>query len=156
MDAANLRPRAEYLRQLPTLATETATQGSESLQEYARQVGVDYLLELKLETATHRYWLCTKGAERPGAFPKNWVVGYVTMDPLEPDENGERDQLAYGPDDVDWLQGLDYFNYLLSERNRLQESVEQNLSWETDKEVETVENEIQAVSDVLRSNRPRS
>jgi hypothetical protein len=107
--AERIRPRAADLAQLPTLDVMTPDQGvSEDARDYARAVGIDFRLELKLERPDCRYWLCTQGRQpQPGerllSGPlASWTVGYVIAEPLVPDEHGEYEMFAYGPDDVGW------------------------------------------------------
>src|SRR5262245_18186826 len=102
MSAVN-RPRAENLRQLPTLAVQTPDSPtvSENARALAKRYGISYVLELKLETPQARYWFCTKGLPAPGTasaeqqiradmhFPESWIEGYVTMDLKEPNEDGD-------------------------------------------------------------------
>src|SRR5690242_11461943 len=88
--AGHIRPRVDYLRQLPTLKKMTPEQGSEDLQEFSRREAVDFVWELKLITPEVRYWLCSKGlAEpRPG-IGEEWVVGWVTPEYLVSGGTGE-------------------------------------------------------------------
>src|SRR5262245_8841096 len=106
--AKDIRPSADHLRQLPTLAVETPADWSQAVQEYAKELGIAFRLELKLVTDRVKYWLCTQGAEKPGDCPDCWVVGYVMMESTEPDEHGEYLRGACGPNDVKRLQWADY------------------------------------------------
>jgi len=68
-----VRPRAQYLRQLPTLARQTAEQLPPRLREAAGGKGLAVGLELKLETPGARYWLCTQGLPEPSpGVPAAW------------------------------------------------------------------------------------
>jgi hypothetical protein len=133
--ASKIRPRADYLRQLPTLDTQTPDSPNvpEDLRALARRHGVDYALELKLETPTARYWLCTRGLSAPRTvpaaeaggplpvqLPDGWVEGYVTVEPVPPPAGGLRDCWAYGPEQTPWLQGMDYLDLLREECSRLE------------------------------------
>src|SRR5437879_6530990 len=93
-----VRPRAQYLRQMPTLARQTADQGPPRVQELAGGKGVEFVLELKLQTPAARYWLCAQGLPeaRPGV-PKGWVVDYITPEYRRPDGSWQMDEAgAYG------------------------------------------------------------
>jgi hypothetical protein len=140
-----IRPRAEHLRQLPTLAVETPEQGTEDVRESAKELGIDFRLELKLVTDHYKYWLCTQGAESLEHGPDSWIVGYVTMECLEPDEEGEYGCYAYGPDNVNWLQGLDYYHALTAESERLQEQYKKDPTDELERKIESTREEIDAV-----------
>jgi hypothetical protein len=156
--AERIRPRAAYLAQLPTLDVMTPDRGvSEGLRDLARQWGIDFRLELKLVRPGCRYWLCTQGrqpepGERrpPAVLIAGWTVGYVTADSLVPNEHGECEMLAYGPDDVGWLQGLDYFQALAEDLTRLEEANERSYSHERQQQIVALLREQKEVSDQLR------
>src|SRR5262249_17476046 len=74
-----LRPKPADLERLPTLQELTAASCPEDVQELAKELGIDFKLELKLETERARFWLCTRGAtECRTGTPEGWVVGHVT------------------------------------------------------------------------------
>jgi hypothetical protein len=124
------------------------------VRKFARGHGIatvgDYRAELKLVTREYKYWLCTKGLA-PGLAPKwsgvleNWTAGYVTMKSLMPDEHGDCSMWAYGPDSVQWLQGLDYLEMLRTECDRLTRLHRQQPSWETAKELDATCEEVRQV-----------
>src|SRR5437667_7762164 len=105
-----VRPRAQYLRQMPTLARQTPEQCAPRLQEMARGKGVDFVLELKLETPAARYWLCTQGLpEARSGLPRSWVMDYITPEYAQANGGWQMDEAsAYGPQNTAWLQGNDY------------------------------------------------
>ena len=107
-----VRPRAQYLRQMPTLARQTPEQAPPRLGELARSKDISFVLELKLETPGARYWLCTQGLpEASPGVPKSFVVEYITPEYPRPDGTWELDDAAaYGPQNTPWLQGNDYLN----------------------------------------------
>ncbi len=143
--AKSIRPRAAYLTQLPTLAVETAADGSEQLREAAKRYGIDFRLELKLETQQCKYWLCTRGAEQPGHGPDAWVVGYVTMEAREPNEEGECECWSYGPDSTSWLQAWDYQKALQTELACFSDRQEREPSRERAKQIEATRKELEAL-----------
>ena len=73
----SIRPRAEYLRALPTLRVSTPETDGEEMREFCRARGFDYRLELKLETTEARFWLITRcvGEGIPG-----WEEGVVIVE----------------------------------------------------------------------------
>jgi hypothetical protein len=74
---SSVRPRAEYLRSLPTLRVSTPETDGVEMQQFCRARHFDYRLELKLETEETRYWLITRcvGAGIPG-----WHEGGVVAE----------------------------------------------------------------------------
>jgi hypothetical protein len=154
---AQLRPRAEYLQSLPTLAVETPEAAvSEAVREYTRHYGVVFRLELKLVTTERRYWLCTQGLPpgtvQPGSELESWTVGFVTIDPLQPDEAGGCWRCAYGPDSASFLQGLDYLAMLYVERECLKRLNEKDFTWETVRQLDATQAEIERVIASLRQD----
>jgi hypothetical protein len=144
---ARVRPRAQYLRQLPTLARQTAEQAPTEQQELARRAGIDFVLELKLQTPEARWWLCTQGAAeaRPGV-PRGWIVDYIT--PEYPDNNGgwrADDSAAYGPQNTAWLQGNDYLQMLTDECDRIRAVHEKHFTWKTAQQLDVTQEEIRQV-----------
>jgi hypothetical protein len=142
-----VRPRAQYLKQLPTLARQTPEQCPPRLQELARDKGVEFVLELKLETPTARYWLCTQGLpEATAGLPRSWIMDYIT--PEYPQSNGGwqmDDASAYGPQNTPWLQGNDYLQMLTDEFERLQREQEQQPRWQTTQQMEVTQDEMRQV-----------
>ncbi len=142
-----VRPRAQYLRQLPTLARRAVEQSPPHIQELARGKGADFVLELKLQTPDARYWLCTQGVPeaRPGV-PKGWVVDYITPEYLWPDGTWQLDETAaYGPQSTPWLQGNDYLQMLTDEFERLQRQHADEPSWQTAQQLEVTQDEMRQV-----------
>jgi len=151
-----VRPTAEYLRQLPTLGTATPDSPNlpEAVRDRAPRHGVDYVLELKLETPRACYWLCTKGLPAPRAINDgmdNWVVGYVTVEPMIPDEDGNDDPYSYGPDFVKSLQGQDCLNFLIAKCKDLEACYEKAPTNQLAEQIEDSLEEIRNVSDLLES-----
>jgi hypothetical protein len=140
-----IRPSAEALRKLPTLKTETPEDWP-ALRERAESKGVRPILELKLETADTRYWLCTQGfAEKPEGGPYNWIVGYVTIDYKNESGDWASDGTCYGPDSTKFLQGNDYLRGLVAKKETLQAKQEREHSWETAKEISAIQAEIDQI-----------
>jgi hypothetical protein len=113
-----IRPFPAELRGMPTLAVETADDGTDDYRALARELCPDLRMELKLETPEERYWLCTRGlaGDRPGA-PQSWIVGNVTIDFLSDESRGET--TVYGPGDVVALQRIDYGRMIRKELDEL-------------------------------------
>jgi hypothetical protein len=142
-----VRPRAQYLRQMPTLARQTPEQCPPRLQEQIHGKGVEFVLELKLETPAARYWLCTQGlAEpRPGV-PRSCVTDYITPEYRQTGGAWELDELsAYGPQATPWLQGNDYLQMLTDEFERLQEQQEEEPGWQINQQIEVTQDEMRQV-----------
>jgi hypothetical protein len=142
-----VRPRAQYLRQLPTLARQTPEQGPPRLQELARSKDISYVLELKLETPGARYWLCSQGlAEATPGMPRTFVVDYITPEYPRPDGTWElNDAAAYGPHNTTWLQGNDYLHMLTDEYERLQRLHAETPDWRTTQQLEITQEEMRQV-----------
>ncbi len=144
---ALVRPRAQYLRQLPTLARLTPEQFPPRLSEPARDQDLSCVLELKLETPGARYWLCTQGlADATPGVPRTFVVDYITPEYPRPDGSWElNDAAAYGPQNTTWLQGNDYLQMLTDEYERLQRLHEEAPDWRTAQQVEVTQEEMRQV-----------
>jgi hypothetical protein len=141
-----VRPRAQYLKQLPTLTRQTAGDGPPRFRELAREQSVDFVLELKLQTPGARYWLCTQGLSEPlPGLPRSWVVDYITPDYLHNDTWQLDDAAAYGPQATPWLQGNDYLQMLTDEFERLQRQNEERPSWQTAQQLEVTQDEMRQV-----------
>src|SRR5947209_5421116 len=142
-----VRPRAQYLRQLPTLARQTPEQAPPSLRELVRDKELAFLLELKLETPGARYWLCSQGlAEARPGVPKTVVVDYITPECPRPDGTWWLDTAAaYGPQSTAWLQGNDYLQMLTDEYERLQRQQEAEPNWRTTQQLEVTREEMRQV-----------
>ena len=142
-----VRPRAQYLKQLPTLARQTPEQCSPRLQELAKGKGIDFVLELKLETPTARYWLCTQGLPegRPG-LPRSCVTEYITPEYALPSGGWHLDDAAaYGPQNTPWLQGNDYLQMLTDEYERLQHLHQEEHDWRVAQQLEVTQAEMRQV-----------
>jgi hypothetical protein len=123
-----IRPALQSLRQLPTLHQVSETWGR---------------LELKLETDDTRYWLTTEGVpQKTSGTPINYVVNYVTVEKLSDDGNWDL-KAVYSPEAWRLSQGFDYCQMLYQELSRLNEEKEQFFSWETIRQIEEVESELE-------------
>ena len=130
--ARPIRPTPEKLREMPTLGIQTHEDGTEVWGEHARQLGVEFKLELKLVTPEEKYWLCTQGSTDPNSdVPRNWIVGNVTI--FFPDGGSS----VYGPDDVATNQKFDYLKMLREKVYSLSDAYEKeptNELWKAHKE----------------------
>ncbi len=144
-----IRPSAEQLRDLPTLDTWTPDSPAWApLREQTRAFGVEFLLELKLETRDARYWVCTEGAEQPRTgVLKNWVVGNVTV---EPKARGEVSLMAYNPEETKQLQGIDYMNLLREEVDWLYERAEADPTGENRRGLDEARDELTRLIERLK------
>jgi hypothetical protein len=86
----------------------------------------------------------------PMGLPESWIEGYVTMELLEPGEDGEYEMIPYGPEQTTLLQGHDYFDMLCGERDRRADQLDRGHSWETEKALDATNKEITAVLDQLK------
>jgi hypothetical protein len=133
---STIRPDLTVLRTLPTIHQVAEPWGR---------------LELKLETADTRYWLTTEGAaHRMGGMPINYVVDYVTVEKRTDEGNWDL-KAVYSPEAWKLSQGFDYCHLLYQELMRLQERLERKFSWDTVREIEAVESEMEEVNRALRS-----
>ena len=125
---AAIRPALDSLRKLPTLHQVAESWGK---------------LELKLETEDTRYWVTTQGVpKKTSGTPINYVIDYVTVEKLS--EAGSWDLKAvYSPEAWKLSQGFDYCQLLYEELDRLKERLEQRFSWDTVREIEAVERELE-------------
>jgi hypothetical protein len=126
--SATIRPALQRLRRMPTLYQVSETWGK---------------LELKLETNDTRYWLTTEGVPRKTTgTPINYVLDYVTVEKLT--EDGHWDLKAvYSPEAWKLSQGFDYCQMLSQELASLQEQLETHFNWETRKQIEMVQRELE-------------
>jgi hypothetical protein len=123
-----IRPALHSLRQLPTLHQVSETWGR---------------LELKLETDDTRYWITTEGVpQKTSGTPINYVVNYVTVEKLSEDGNWDL-KAVYSPEAWRLSQGFDYCQMLYQELNRLNEENEKAFSWDTIRQIEAVESELE-------------
>src|SRR5438270_12297584 len=131
MTTTIIRPALEALRRLPTLHQVAEAWGK---------------LELKLETGDTRYWVTTEGVpQKTSGTPINYVVDYVTVEKLS--ESGHWDLKAvYSPEAWKLSQGFDYCQMLCQELNRLNSQQEENFSWQTVREIEQVERELETAN----------
>jgi hypothetical protein len=128
MTSTLIRPALNSLRQLPTLHQVSETWGR---------------LELKLETEDTRYWLTTEGVpQKTSGTPINYVVNYVTVEKLSEDGNWDL-KAVYSPEAWRLSQGFDYCQMLYQELSRLNEENEKAFSWETLRQIEAVEAELE-------------
>jgi hypothetical protein len=103
-------------------------------------------LELKLETEDTRYWLTTEGVSRKtSGMPINYVVDYVTVEKRGDDGSWDL-KAVYSPEAWKLSQGFDYCQILYQELERLRARLETEFSWETVKEIEAVEKELEATN----------
>jgi hypothetical protein len=148
--ADQIRPRAQFLQRLPTLARETPTGGTGPLQNRTSEPSVDFVLELKLEREKERYWLCTQGVEADATgVPESWVVGNVTPEYRTMGGTWEAG-CPYGPGETAWLQGYDYLNFLVAESERLEEAYKVQASTEINRQLRVLWHEIDEVTAALR------
>src|SRR5262249_14910228 len=126
MDAV-IRPDLTALRRMPTIHQVSEPWGR---------------LELKLETDDTRYWLTTEGvARKTSGTPINYVVDYVTVEKRT--TTGAWDLKAvYSPEAWKLSQGFDYCQLLYQELDRLRARLEDRFSWETVREIDTLEREL--------------
>ena len=123
-----IRPALHSLRRLPTIHQVAESWGR---------------LELKLETSDTRYWVTTEGvACKTSGTPINYVIDYVTVEKLS--ENGTWDLKAvYSPEAWKLSQGFDYCQMLHAELTRLNLALARGFSWQTVKEIERVQTELE-------------
>jgi hypothetical protein len=126
-----IRPDLTALRRMPTLHRVAESWGK---------------LELKLETEDTRYWLTTEGVSRKtSGMPINYVVDYVTVEKRS--EDGGWDLKAvYSPEAWKLSQGFDYCQLLYQELEHLRRRLEEQFSWDTVNEIESVERELEATN----------
>ena len=131
MTSTLIRPDLQSLRRLPTLHQVSESWGK---------------LELKLETDDTRYWVTTEGVpHKTSGTPINYVVNYVTVEKLS--EDGTWDLKAvYSPEAWKLSQGFDYCQLLCQELNRLTAQLEREFSWDTVREIEQVEKELETAN----------
>ena len=124
----DIRPDLKVLRHLPTIYQVAEAWGK---------------LELKLETEDTRYWVTTEGVpSRTSGTPINYVVNYVTVEKRS--ENGTWDLKAvYSPEAWKLSQGFDYCQLLYQDLHRLKQDLEGRFSWDTVREIEKVERELE-------------
>jgi hypothetical protein len=123
-----IRPALQSLRQLPTLHQVSEAWGR---------------LELKLETDDTRYWITTEGVpQKTSGTPINYVVNYVTVEKLSEDGNWDL-KAVYSPEAWRLSQGFDYCQMLYQELNRLNEEQEKAFSWDTVRQIEEVQAELE-------------
>ena len=125
---ATIRPALHSLRSLPTLYQISESWGR---------------LELKLETIDTRYWVTTEGvAQKTTGAPINYIVDYVTVEKLTSEGNWDL-KAVYSPDAWRLSQGFDYCQVLQQELNGLSDQLERRFSWETTRQVEAIERELE-------------
>jgi hypothetical protein len=123
-----IRPALQSLRQLPTLHQVSEAWGR---------------LELKLETDDTRYWITTEGVpQKTSGTPINYVVNYVTVEKLSDDGNWDL-KAVYSPEAWRLSQGFDYCQMLYQELNRLNEEQEKSFSWDSLRQIEEVQAELE-------------
>jgi hypothetical protein len=148
-----IRPSAEFLRHQPTLDTLTPEKGRLSAWEYARNKGIDFVHELKLQRPSFRYWLCTKGVpENAPGFNKDFVVGNVIVEELY--EGRWCRSGTYSPKETKTGQGEDYFRFLGEELVRLCEDYKKNPTVELGKRMQALKSELRSVIDCLGVEEP--
>jgi hypothetical protein len=126
-----IRPDLSALRRMPTLHRVAESWGK---------------LELKLETEDTRYWLTTEGVSRKtSGMPINYVVDYVTVEKRSDDGSWDL-KAVYSPEAWKLSQGFDYCQLLYQELERLRSRLEVQFSWDTVKEIEAVEKELEATN----------
>ena len=131
---AVIRPDLGALRRLPTIHQVSETWGR---------------LELKLETTDTRYWLTTEGAPRKtSGLPLNYVIDYVTVEKRNHDGRWDL-KAVYSPEAWKLSQGFDYCQVLTSELERLRSAQEESFSWETVREIESLERELDLANQAI-------
>jgi hypothetical protein len=124
-----IRPNLTVLRGMPTIHQVAENWGK---------------LELKLETSDTRYWLTTEGVTRKTTgMPINYVIDYVTVEKRSDDGSWDL-KAVYSPEAWKLSQGFDYCQLLDQELERLNSALAKRFSWEVAREVETVEQELEA------------
>ena len=138
-----IRPDLKVLRTLPTIHQVAEPWGK---------------LELKLETSDTRYWVTTEGVPcKTSGTPINYVIDYVTVEKRGDDGSWDL-KAVYSPEAWKLSQGFDYCHLLYQELNALQARIDQEFSWDTVREIERIERELEVVnrtisqlSDTVRS-----
>ena len=129
-----IRPNLHLLRRLPTIHQVAEPWGK---------------LELKLETDDTRYWLTTEGvARKTGGTPINYVIDYVTVEKRTEDGNWDL-KAVYSPEAWKLSQGFDYCHLLHKELSRLNARLGKRFSWETVREIEGVQRELDQVNEAV-------
>src|SRR5688572_4106518 len=122
------RPDLTILRRLPTIYQVAEAWGK---------------LELKLETSDTRYWLTTEGVSRKtSGTPINYVVDYVTVEKRSHDGGWDL-KAVYSPEAWKLSQGFDYCQMLHDELDRLQAHLDEHFSWDTVREMDSVQRELE-------------
>lgn len=131
-----VRPGLEVLRRNPTLCEIDESWGK---------------IELKLETEDTRYWLTTEGLpERSRQSPANYVVNFVTIEKRT--HEGRWDLSAvFSPEAWKLSQAFDYCQLLYREMRGLTQQLEEHFSWETQRQIDAVRQEIEHANRVIRS-----
>jgi hypothetical protein len=131
-----VRPGLEALRRFPTLCAIDDTWGK---------------IELKLETEDTRYWLTTEGMpERSRQVPANYVINFVTVEKRTHD--GRWDLSAvFSPEAWKLSQAFDYCQLLYRELRALNEILEEQFSWDTQRQIDAIRKEIDDANQVIRS-----
>ncbi len=123
-----IRPDLLVLRKMPTIHQVSESWGK---------------LELKLETDDTRYWLTTEGVSRKTTgLPINYVVDYVTVEKRTTDGSWDL-KAVYSPEAWKLSQGFDYCQMLYNELDQLRAKLERRFSWDTVREIEALEREIE-------------
>jgi hypothetical protein len=131
MTTTAIRPDLIALRKMPTIHKVAEPWGK---------------LELKLETADTRYWLTTEGVLRKtSGTPINYVVDYVTVEKRTDDGSWDL-KAVYSPEAWKLSQGFDYCQMLYQELERLRADLDEQFSWGTLREIESVEKELEATN----------
>jgi len=131
---AVIRPDLNELRRLPTIHHVAEPWGR---------------LELKLETYDTRYWLTTEGVTRKtSGTPINYVVDYVTVEKRSNDGSWDL-KAVYSPEAWKLSQGFDYCQMLHDELDRLQAKLEDHFSWETVRDLDSVQRELDLTNRVV-------
>jgi hypothetical protein len=134
MPTTAIRPALQSLRGLPTIHEVSESWGK---------------LELKLETRDTRYWITTEGVpQKTSGTPINYVIDYVTVEKLSEDGNWDL-KAVYSPEAWKLSQGFDYCQLLHQELNRLKAQQEEDFSWETVREIQEVEKELETANQAI-------
>ena len=132
--ATVIRPALHSLLRMPTLHQVSEAWGK---------------LELKLETNDTRYWVTTEGVpQKTSGTPINYVIDYVTVEKLSEDGNWDL-KAVYSPEAWKLSQGFDYCQLLYQDLQRLNATQAKRFSWETLREIETVERELELTNKAI-------
>jgi hypothetical protein len=154
MTLTDIRPKAEKLRELPTLEQRVLLDKSgKQLRAYCLEKQINPVWELKLVTSEARYWLCTQGLpEFPGPYKgadlvAGLMVGDVIPEFLNQKGKWEQDK-PYAPKEALALQKYDYCRQLFERIAQLRQLQNSAFSWDRAKEIADLRQEFHEVSGI--------